>query len=129
MTETEKERTCLEYTTKEGGKLQEGAERQASTKNIDNTYKSKYNIRMDTKLTLKLNQESILLAKNYVAEKGISLSKLVENFFDSISLESAEMSATSQYSALVQELSGIISLPADFDEKLEYESYLRKKYE
>lgn len=35
---------------------------------------------MDTKLTLKLNQESILLAKNYVVEKGISLSKLVENF-------------------------------------------------
>lgn len=84
---------------------------------------------MDTKLTLKLNQESILLAKNYVAEKGISLSKLVENFFDSISLESAEISTTSQYSALVQELSGIISLSADFDEKLEYESYLRKKYE
>lgn len=84
---------------------------------------------MDTKLTLKLNQESILLAKNYVAEKGISLSKLVENFFDSISLESAEISTTSQYSALVRELSGIISLPADFDEKLEYESYLRKKYE
>lgn len=84
---------------------------------------------MDTKLTLKLNQESILLAKNYVAEKGISLSKLVENFFDSISLESAEISTTSQYSALVQELSGIISLPANFDEKLEYESYLRKKYE
>ncbi len=84
---------------------------------------------MNTKLTLKLNQESILLAKNYVAEKGISLSKLVENFFDSISLESVEMSATSQYSALVQELSGIISLPDDFDEKLEYESYLRKKYE
>ena len=84
---------------------------------------------MDTKLTLKLNQESILLAKNYVAEKGISLSKLVENFFDSISLESAEISTTSQCSALVQELSGIISLPADFDEKLEYESYLRKKYE
>lgn len=84
---------------------------------------------MDTKLTLKLNQESILLAKSYVAEKGISLSKLVENFFDSISLESAEISTTSQYSSLVQELSGIISLPADFDEKLEYESYLRKKYE
>ena len=53
----------------------------------------------------------------------------MENFVDSISLESAEISTTSQYSALVQELSGIISLPADFDEKLEYESYLRKKYE
>ena len=72
---------------------------------------------MDTKLTLKLNQESILLAKNYAAEKEISLSKLVENFFDSISLESAEMSATPQYAALIQELSGIISLPGDFDEK------------
>lgn len=84
---------------------------------------------MDTKLTLKLNQDSILLAKNYVAEKGISLSKLVENFFDSISLESADMSTNPQYSPLVQELSGIISLPTDFDEKLEYENYLRKKYE
>ena len=78
---------------------------------------------MDTKLTLKLNQESILLAKNYVAEKGISLSKLVENFFDSISLQSAEMSTRPQYSALVQELAGIITLPTDFDEKQEYAGY------
>lgn len=78
---------------------------------------------MDTKLTLKLNQDSILQAKNYVAEKGISLSKLVENFFDSISLQSAEMSTTPQYSALVQELAGIITLPTDFDEKQEYAGY------
>ena len=78
---------------------------------------------MDTKLTLKLNQDSILQAKNYVAEKVISLSKLVENFFDSISLQSAEMSTTPQYSALVQELAGIITLPTDFDEKREYAGY------
>lgn len=78
---------------------------------------------MDTKLTLKLNQDSILQAKNYVAEKGISLSKLVENFFDSISLQSAEISTTPQYSALVQELAGIITLPTDFDEKQEYAGY------
>jgi len=58
-----------------------------------------------------------------------AFTKLVENFFDSISLQSAEMSAMPQYSALVQELAGIITLPTDFDEKQEYESYLRKKYE
>ena len=85
---------------------------------------------MDTKLTLKLNQESILLAKNYVAEKGISLSKLVENFFDSISLDSEPSSEKNQtYSPLVQELAGIISLKEDYDYKSDYENYLKEKYE
>ena len=36
----------------------------------------------DVKLTLKLKSDSILRAKEYVSQKGISLSKLVEDFFD-----------------------------------------------
>lgn len=84
----------------------------------------------DTKLTLKLNGDSILKAKRYAARKGISLSKLVENFFDGISSEGEreKLPATS-YSSLVQELAGIISLPKDCDCKADYGEYLRQKYE
>ena len=41
---------------------------------------------MDVKLTVKLNEVSIANAKQYAAQTGISLSKLIENFFDGISL-------------------------------------------
>ena len=37
---------------------------------------------MDTKLTLKLNQEIIEKAKNYAAEKKLSLSRLIENYLN-----------------------------------------------
>lgn len=82
----------------------------------------------DVKLTLKLKSDSILRAKEYVSQKGISLSKLVEDFFDNITFNSSEFSQTS-YSPLVKELSGIISLSNDYDHKSEYEEYLKAKYE
>ena len=84
---------------------------------------------MDAKLTLKLNQDSIMRAKTYGATHGISLSKLVENFFDSISLDSASAPQSQEYSPLVQELAGIVQLPDDFDGKSGYENYLKAKYE
>ena len=84
----------------------------------------------DVKLTLKLNNNSILKAKKYVANKGISLSKLVENFFESISINSENHSEKNlEYSPLVQELAGIISLPENYDYKTDYENYLKAKYE
>lgn len=84
----------------------------------------------NVKLTLKLNSSSILKAKQYVATKGISLSKLVENFFDSISFDSESSSEKNHtYSPLVQELAGIISLKEDYDYKSDYANYLKEKYE
>ena len=57
----------------------------------------------DSKLTLKLNTNSILKAKNYVAQKGISLSKLVEDFFDGITSDSnSDSTETTSYSPLVK---------------------------
>ena len=38
---------------------------------------------MDTKLTLKLDQEIIEKAKQYASEKKLSLSRLIENYLDS----------------------------------------------
>ncbi|MCQ2583550.1 MAG: DUF6364 family protein [Treponema sp.] len=82
-----------------------------------------------TKLTLKLNIDSIANAKVYAAKHKTSLSSLVENFFTT--LTSSEDSTTSQftYSPIVQELSGIISAPEDFDYKEDYIKYIEDKYE
>jgi hypothetical protein len=82
---------------------------------------------MEAKLTLKLNDGSISRAKKYVSQIGTSLSAIVENFFDNLTIN--EDKAEFSYSPLVNELSGIIHLDEDFDYKSDYTSYLDKKYE
>ena len=82
---------------------------------------------MEAKLTLKLNDGSISRAKKYVSQIGTSLSAIVENFFDNLTIN--EDKAEFSYSPLVNELSGIIHLEENFDYKSEYTSYLDKKYE
>ncbi len=82
---------------------------------------------MEAKLTLKLNEGSISRAKKYVSQIGTSLSAIVENFFDNLTIN--EDKAEFSYSPLVNELSGIIHLDENFDYKSEYTSYLDKKYE
>lgn len=81
---------------------------------------------MEAKLTLKLNDNSILRAKEYVSERETSLSSIVENFFDSLTLNKKSDFA---YSPLVNELSGIIHLNEEYDYKADYASYLEHKYE
>ncbi|MCQ2577419.1 MAG: DUF6364 family protein [Treponema sp.] len=83
----------------------------------------------DTKLTLKLNSDSIVRAKNFSENSGISLSAMVEKFFDELTLKKSENKAEVKYSPLVNELSGIISLSTDFDYKAEYLEHLETKYE
>ncbi|WP_039925111.1 DUF6364 family protein, partial [Treponema sp. JC4] len=70
---------------------------------------------------------SISRAKKYVSQIGTSLSAIVENFFDNLTIN--EDKAEFSYSPLVNELSGIIHLDEDFDYKSDYTSYLDKKYE
>ena len=83
---------------------------------------------MESKLTLKLNNNSISRAKEYVSQLGTSLSSIVENFFDNLTVN--ENKSTFLYSPLVNELSGIIHLDEHFDDyKSDYTSYLDKKYE
>ena len=83
----------------------------------------------DTKLTLKLNSDSIVRAKNYSEKSGISLSAMVEKFFDELTLKKSENKTEEKYSPLVNELSGIITLSNDFDYKAEYLEHLESKYE
>ncbi len=81
---------------------------------------------MDTKLTLKLNQEIIERAKHYASEKKLSLSRLIENYLNSLTSEKTNDEL--QISDFVKSMSSEIKLPADFDYKKERANYLEQKY-
>ena len=81
---------------------------------------------MVTKLTLKLDKDAIERAKKYAEKRRISLSKIVEKYFKSLADE--ERAEKAEYSPLIKELSGIISLKSDVDIKDEYTNYLIDKY-
>lgn len=78
---------------------------------------------MDTKLTLKLNQEVIEKAKEYAKSKNTSLSKLIENI---LSRMTATDDFTPKITPLVDNLSGIIDADKINDD--DYRSYLEEKY-
>jgi hypothetical protein len=80
---------------------------------------------METKLTLKLDQSVIQSVKIYAEKNNRSLSKLVEDYFRNLIIDSDN--AKSKISPLVQELSGIIS-ERDLT-GINYIDYLESKYE
>jgi len=79
---------------------------------------------METKLTLKLDKNTIDQAKIYAKRNNISLSKMVEKYFKSLT----EEKTSKKNSKLVDELSRIISLNKEIDNKDEKLSYLLEKY-
>jgi len=81
---------------------------------------------MDTKLTLKLDQEIIEKAKHYASEKKLSLSRIIENYLNS--LTSDKTNNDIQISPFVKSLSSGISIPADYDYKKDRADYLDQKY-
>lgn len=82
---------------------------------------------METKLTLRLNDSVIERAKLYARSHKISLSKMIESYLDSLTKEKGKEKKIS-ITPLVESLSGVIDLPADFDYKKEYGDYLIEKY-
>ncbi len=82
---------------------------------------------METKLTLRLNDSVIERAKIYARRHRISLSKLIESYLDSITKEK-EADKEVAITPLVESLSGVINLPADFNYKSAYRDYLEEKY-
>ena len=79
---------------------------------------------MNTKLTLNLNKEIIEEAKTYAKSHRVSLSKLIENYLNSVTRETKQQTTT--VSPLVESLTGII--PSTTDERKDYRDYLEKKY-
>lgn len=84
---------------------------------------------MDSKLTLKLNERVIERAKKYASNKKLSLSRLIENYLDSITKEQNDGFDISPF---VKSISSGKSIPADVDWKTsreDYIEYLDKKYQ
>ncbi len=82
---------------------------------------------METKLTLKLNRRTIQKAKKYVLINNTSISRLVENYFDSLTVKDSS-SLADEISPVVKELSGVINLKDTKNRKTAYTKYLSKKY-
>jgi len=80
---------------------------------------------MDTKLTLRLDENVIERAKSYARGHRISLSRMVESYLNSVTEQKSENIAITP---LVQSLSGVIELPAGYDYKKEYTDHLIEKY-
>ncbi|GEP52779.1 hypothetical protein FNO01nite_34510 [Flavobacterium noncentrifugens] len=81
---------------------------------------------MDTKLTLKLDQEIIEKAKLYASEKKLSLSRLIENYLNSLTSDKPKNEL--QISPFVKSLSSGITIPANYDYKKDRVDYLEQKY-
>jgi len=80
---------------------------------------------MDTKLTLKLNEDIIEKAKEYAKVKKTSLSDLIENYLQKLT---SDKKSDKTITPLVKSLSGIITLPKGYNEKKDYTEYLTNKY-
>jgi len=80
---------------------------------------------METKLTIRLNESVIERAKIYARSHKISLSKMIESYLDSIT---KDKKLDIEITPLVESLSGVIDLPADYDYKKDYTDYLIEKY-
>jgi len=80
---------------------------------------------MDTKLTIKINNDVISRAKRYARLRRTSLSRMVESFLDSVTKNEPD---DIEITPLVKSLSGVVKLPESFDYKKERTDFLIKKY-
>ncbi|MBX2922834.1 MAG: hypothetical protein KF746_11620 [Chitinophagaceae bacterium] len=84
---------------------------------------------MDNKLTLKLNETVIERAKRYASNKKTSLSRLIENYLDSLTRDPND---DFEISPFVKSISSGKSIPANIDDRKarqEYLDFLNKKYQ
>jgi len=79
---------------------------------------------MNTKLTLNLNKDVIEEAKTYAKDHKVSLSKLIENYLNSLTTTKDK---GRKVSPLVESLTGVIPSEAS-DDKKEYREFISKKY-
>jgi hypothetical protein len=81
---------------------------------------------MDSKLTLKLNQEVIEKAKAYASEKKLSLSRLIEAYLQTLTSE--DKSSEFEILPFVKSMSTGVEIPLDLDIKEAYSAHLTDKY-
>lgn len=81
---------------------------------------------MDTKLTLKLNKQIIEKAKEYASKKEMSLSRIVESYFQS--LTSIENDQDIEISPFVKSMATGVEIPIDAEIADKYADHLIQKY-
>jgi len=81
---------------------------------------------METKLTLKLNKNTIEKAKVYAKKHNQSLSSLVSNYFTA--LTDSDYADAQRISPIVQELIGIVDIKSETQYKDIRDTYLLEKY-
>lgn len=84
---------------------------------------------METRLTLKLNESVLEKAKEYARTHNISLSKMVEQYLNSVISKTEISPKEIELTPLVKELSGVISIPSDYNYKNDYLDHLEQKYQ
>lgn len=77
---------------------------------------------MQTRLTLRVDDELIRAAKRYARQNGTSLSRLVENYLRSLVIGQDFPSAKTP---VLQQLTGVLPLETSLDE---YHQHLVEKY-
>jgi hypothetical protein len=83
---------------------------------------------MESKLTLKLDSGAIGRAKRYIHHRrGVSLSKLVENYFNSLTKRQPE-EKSKKLPPIVSGLAGVAKKNKVKNIKDDYTDYLMKKY-
>jgi hypothetical protein len=80
---------------------------------------------MDTKLTIKLDDDVISRAKSYAKRRKTSLSRMIESYLDSVTKSESK---GIEITPLVKSLSGVITLTDDYDYKKDRTDFLLKKY-
>jgi len=84
---------------------------------------------MNTKLTLSLKKTVIENAKIYAKGTGRSLSEMVENYFKSLmSNSNNNKNNEDEFESSIKKITGIVSLPPNFDGKKAVQEYLEEKY-
>jgi Family of unknown function (DUF6364) len=81
---------------------------------------------METKLTLKLNQNIIERAKIYAASQQKSLSKLIETYLNAITTK--EIIEDDEISPFVKSMKTNTKLPLDIEKSGEYQRHIEEKY-
>ncbi|MEM6396024.1 MAG: DUF6364 family protein [Bacteroidota bacterium] len=85
---------------------------------------------MDKKLTLSLDAEVVERAKSYAKGRGVSLSRMIENYLSSITKTDEIYQETNAISPVVERLVGVVDLDEDIETRIkeEYTDYLLEKY-
>ncbi len=81
---------------------------------------------MNTKLTLRLEENLIQSAKAYSEKTGQSISRIVSNYFSLIDVMLTEKPQA--VSKITRSLRGCINNESDTTEETDYKKYLERKY-